>query len=63
MDPKSLLVRIEMEYENGEIVRLTGDNAKEWSRACVQESMLAYNHGMRFPTLEWETVRKAKGCP
>jgi hypothetical protein len=60
---KSQLVRVELEYADGEVIRLVGDEARRWYEAGLAESVLAWNHGMRFPEVTWETVRAARELP
>jgi len=53
------LIRVELEYDDGSIKRLTGDNAHKWNEQVSNASMMAYIHGSRFELLSWEETRAA----
>ena len=55
------LVRIEMEWEDGSIGRLSGDAAEEWHERQSGAATLAWAHGARYSDddlPQWETVRE-----
>ncbi len=55
MDPiPSKIVRVEIEKEDGTIIRVTGEEAEKWSKACEAMVTLSFSHGFPFPELNWE---------
>lgn len=53
------LVRVELEWEDGSIKRLSGDAAEEWRQQQDGAAVMAYVHGMGGgqSALPWEVVR------
>lgn len=47
------LVRVELEYSDGEVWRLTGDQAQKWLDAANGQAVHCSLHGMDFPDLDW----------
>jgi len=51
------IIRVELEYDNGEIHRLTGEEAEKWLEAANGQAVMGHIHGMPFPALDWEIIR------
>ena len=60
MSSGPVLVRIELEFENGKIVRLTGSEAEKWMLAVNSQTALSFAHGREFPKLAWQEVKPPK---
>lgn len=56
MDKKN--VRVEIEFDNGEIMRLTGEQAELWQKAVESQGVMSAIHGNEFPALKWEKFQK-----
>ncbi len=54
------IIRVELEYDNGEIHRLTGEEAEKWLEAANGQAVFNSVHGMQFPKLDWEIVKKGE---
>jgi len=52
------LVRVELEYDNGEIHRLTGEDAEKWLEAANGQAVMSALHGMSFPEFKWEITKE-----
>ena len=48
------LVRVELEYDNGEVTTLKGDEAAKWLEAVNGAVMNAWVHGVSLPEFPWE---------
>jgi hypothetical protein len=48
-------VRVEIEFDDGMITRMTGEQAEKWQKACMSLSVYSSVHGNEFPKFEWET--------
>jgi hypothetical protein len=60
--PKSpTIIRVEIEMDNGNIDRLTGEEAVKWWEGQKTMVTLAYAHGVRFDELKWEKVEAKRG--
>jgi hypothetical protein len=59
-DDNKKIVKVELEYDNGEIHRLTGEEAEKWLEAANGQAVLGWTHGMPFPELEWEVIKKGE---
>jgi hypothetical protein len=51
-------IRVEIESEDGKIIRLTGDEAEKWARACEATGFMSATHDMPFPTMNWKTFNE-----
>lgn len=51
-DPK--LLRLEFEYSDGTILRLTKAEALKWEEAVKNVVQSAHGHGVSMPTFNWE---------
>lgn len=47
-----------MEFEDGRIQRLTGEDAERWLTAADAQCTIGWVHGMPFPSFEWEIVQE-----
>ena len=56
---RGLLVKVEFEYENGEINKLTGKKAQEWLAAVNGQVSIARIHGCNLPAFDWEILEKS----
>jgi hypothetical protein len=54
------VVRVEIEFDNGKVVRVTGEEADKWDAGCRSTAMSAFIHGVNFPEVDWEIVEE--GC-
>lgn len=52
------MVRVELELENGEIYRLTGEQAEKWKEITDGQAVLNHAHGMQFPQFDWDIFSK-----
>jgi hypothetical protein len=52
------LVRVELEYKNGTITRLTGKNAQKWLEMVNGQVTIAAVHGFGLPPFKWKNVKK-----
>lgn len=52
------LVRVEMEFDDGKVQRLSGDVAEEWLQRVNGFVTLAWVHGSNFPEFKWEEIKK-----
>lgn len=53
------VTRVEIEFSDGRIARLTGEQAHQWNQACIGAIGNAYVHGCSFPEFKWDTFQKA----
>ena len=60
-DPK--LVKVELEYADGEINRLTGKDAEEWLSQVNSWAGLAYAHGFSGKLFKWEVISPPVDLP
>ena len=51
------LLRVELEWSDGEIVYLDGLEAERWDNAVKRQSVWAGRSGQSFPTLIWKTKK------
>jgi hypothetical protein len=56
------LVRVELEYSDGKVVQLTGDDATIWNNACHAQAVMSFVHGKKFPEVDWKVIRPATVC-
>ena len=56
----SKLIRVEMEYANGEVHTLKGKKAQEWLDACNSQVMMGWAHGQTLPRFNWKIVKNKK---
>lgn len=52
------MVRVEMEFEDGRIQRLSGEEAQKWLTAVNGQCTMGWVHGMPMPQFEWEVVKE-----
>ena len=50
----SLIVKVEITYDNGDVRRVTGAEARRWQEAVDGQAGLCVAHGVKFPELAWE---------
>lgn len=61
---KPKLIRLEFEYDDGSIQRLTGEEAHRWFREANAAVTISTIHGAPFPgDFQWEWVRKPNEQP
>jgi hypothetical protein len=53
-DQNKKLVRIEMEWDNGDIQALTDEQAEEWLEKVNGFITFCWAHGMKFPEFKWD---------
>lgn len=56
-DPKT--VRVEIEFEDGKIISLHGDDAERWQQLVSGMSVLHAVHGGNVDPLPWKTTYRA----
>ena len=63
-------VRVEIEFDDGMITRLSGEEAERHRQACNNMCVMASVHGSEFPKFDWETFlretpeqRQSRECP
>jgi len=56
MSDDKKIVRVELEYDDGSIHRLTGDDAEKWLEAANGQAVMSHIHGMPFPSFDWEII-------
>lgn len=54
------LVKVTMEFDNGEVRQLKGEKAKEWIESMHAVCDLAYSNGEEFPKFDWDIIKPAK---
>jgi len=57
MSDEKKAVRIEMEFDDGTVQRLTGEQAQKWLDAANGQAVMGWAHGMEFPQFDWEVAR------
>jgi len=57
-DPKA--IRVEIEFDDGRIIRLAGDDAERWSQAANGQAVFNAVHGLPFPELPWQVFKIEK---
>ena len=60
LDDRGPLIRVELEFKNGEINKLVGKEATKWYEAVCGQSVINQVHGFGFPQLEWKVLSKKK---
>lgn len=50
---KKKLIRLELEYEDGSISKLIGEEAEKWDKAMSDVMWCYQNHGNKFPRFKW----------
>lgn len=54
---KKKVVKVEITYEDGSMLRLTGDKpCQDWADMCEGQASMAYVHGLSYGPLPWEEV-------
>jgi len=48
------LVRVTLEYDNGRITSLEGEDADSWMSAANSACVMSHIHGMPFPDFNWK---------
>lgn len=56
MDKKN--IRVEIEFDDGTIMRLIGEQAELWQKAVESQGVMSAIHGHPFPELKWEKFLK-----
>lgn len=57
MNDKQRLVRVELEFDDGETVRLEGPEAEVWNAAVKRQAVMAsVRCGDYFPKLNWKLL-------
>ncbi|KKM73591.1 hypothetical protein LCGC14_1409000 [marine sediment metagenome] len=54
------IIRVELEYDNKEVHRLTGKEAEKWLEAANCQAVFNSVHGIQFPKLDWEILKKGE---
>lgn len=52
------ITKVIIEFDNGDVQSLEGEQAEKWNLACQGQATLAYAHGMHFPSLDWKKEKK-----
>jgi len=53
-------IRVEIEKDDGTIIRITKEEAEKWDKACESMVDFCFAHNILFPELEWEEYKKVK---
>jgi hypothetical protein len=53
-------VRVEIEFEDGKIISLHGDDAQKWQELVNGMSVVHFVHGGAQPELPWKETRREK---
>jgi hypothetical protein len=61
MDKQKKLIKVTMEYSDGEVSYLDGEDAAKWESAANGVIMFNYAHGVHFPQFKWKKVKKKDG--
>ena len=56
----SKTIRVEIEFDDGQINRLTGEAAEKWNAAVNEQTVVAETHGILFPELPWQVFKFEK---
>ena len=56
--PKPKIVRVELAFEDGNVQRLTGEDAEKWLEACNGQASFCFAHNLLFPEFKWEEDRE-----
>lgn len=51
-------VRVEIEKDDGTIIRLTGEEARKWGDHVEGMATCCHVHRRSFPELKWEQAKK-----
>ena len=54
------LVKVELTFDSGAVLTLTGAEAKQWEEATTGQASFCFVHGMLFPELKWVETKKEK---
>ena len=52
------IVKVTIEFEDGDIHSLEGEEAQKWDEACASLASLGFAHGMMFPEFDWKEEKK-----
>ena len=52
------LIKITLEYDNGDVSYLEGSEAERWSKAVDGAIVMNAIHGNEFPEFKWKKVRE-----
>lgn len=53
-------VRVEIEYEDGEVTQLLGEDAQRYIELVDDQGVQAWNRGARIDPLPWKTIKEGK---
>lgn len=56
--PKPKIVRVELAFSDGNVQRLTGEDAEKWLEACNGQASFCFAHNVFFPEFKWEEDRE-----
>lgn len=54
------VTRVTIEYADGYVSELTGDDADKYQQLVIEQGVHAWNHGMPSPQLPWK--QRNKNC-
>jgi len=57
MSQERTIIRVTIEYSDGEVRQLTGVDAQKWREAIDASILDGHIHGITFPTFNWTTVK------
>ena len=58
VNPENPVVRVEVEYKNGEIHQLKGKSAYNWWSGVLSALFLSYSQGEPPIEAEWQIIKK-----
>lgn len=53
-------VRVEIEFEDGRIISLHGDDAERWQQMASGMAVHSFAHGVTMDPLPWKETRREK---
>ena len=54
------LVKVELTFDSGAVLTLTGAEATQWEEAITGQASLCFVHGVMFPEFKWVETKKEK---
>lgn len=55
---KPKMIKIELEFDDGRIQRMTGEDANKWLEAVSDQAVFCHVHGVPFPQMHWEIYKR-----
>ena len=55
--PPQKLIKLTMEFDDGEVKFLEGDEADRWLKAVNNQCVMEHVHGRPFPSFNWKVKK------